>query len=261
MINFNDDIGVSIIMPVYNGEHYLEKSINSIKEQSFKNWELIIIDDHSTDNSFAIAKSYTNENIKLLKTTKYRSGAAKARNIGISNATKRFIAFLDCDDFWTNDKLEKQLNLLIKEQANFCYGAYNIFDSESNKIIGKFTPKKNINYKTLLKSCDIGCLTAIYDTKHLGKCYFPDTVKEDYALWLKIAKNKDIKFISCNDIIAYYRVSPNSLSSNKLKEVKRQYHIYRKIEKMNIISSSLYMAFYIVNGIKKHYINYRGNKA
>ncbi|HHQ2324139.1 glycosyltransferase family 2 protein [Providencia rettgeri] len=260
MKNFNDNIGVSIVMPMYNGENFLEKAISSVVKQTFKNWELIIIDDHSDDNSYSIAKNYISENIKLLKTKNSRSGAAKARNIGILEAKKRFIAFLDCDDYWDSNKLEKQLNLLIKEKAHFCYSAYNIFDNESGKIIGSFHPKNNINYYSLLKGCDIGCLTVVYDTAYLGKCYFPETVKEDYALWLAIAKIKNIKFVFCSDTLANYRISSNSISSNKWKEIKRQFFIYNEIENLGFINSSRYLASYIFYGIKKHYLSYRGNK-
>ncbi|HCT3783286.1 TPA: glycosyltransferase family 2 protein [Proteus mirabilis] len=262
MLNSIDDIAVSVIMPVFNGEKFMPESINSVLDQTFKNWELLIIDDHSTDNSYAIATEYSNKfsNIKVFKTQEKQSGASKARNIGILNSTKRFIAFLDCDDYWTNDKLEKQLYLLIKENAHFCYGSYNIFDGRDNKKLGTFIPSSRINYYTLLKGCDIGCLTVIYDTKFLGKCYFPNTVKEDYALWLQIAKKNDIRFILCKDIIAYYRISQNSLSSNKWKEITRQYKIYKDVEKLNIFQSSFYVISYVFYGVKKHYFNYRGKK-
>lgn len=262
MINLSSDITVSIIMPVFNGANFMHQSITSVLEQTFKNWELLIIDDHSSDDSYFIAKSYSKKhnNIKIFQTEHERSGASIARNIGIFNSTKRFIAFLDCDDYWASNKLEKQLSLLIKENAHFCYGSYYVFDSEKNKILGKFIPSKTINYHALLKGCDIGCLTVLYDTNFLGKRYFPKTVKEDYALWLQISKIHGVRFILCEDITAYYRISANSLSSNKWKEISRQYKVYTEVEGLNIFKSFFYIASYILYGVKKHYLNYRGNK-
>ncbi|TKU01411.1 glycosyltransferase family 2 protein [Citrobacter sp. wls830] len=258
MKNFTNPM-ISIIMPAYNGGEYITQAIQSVIDQTYKNWELIIIDDHSVDDSYSIAQHFTvnHPNIKLYQTEHKGSGAAVARNIGIAAATGRFIAFLDCDDFWLPKKLSKQINLLLSTDAHFCYSAYAIFNAKDNKKTGEFKPSAKISYDKLLRGCDIGCLTVIYDTEFLGKKFFPMVEKEDYALWLDIIKTEGVKFTVCNEITAYYRLSEQSISSNKWKELSRQLRIYRNVEQMSIFKSFFYLIRYALYGIQKHYFSYR----
>lgn len=257
-----DETLVSIIMPVYNGDRYLHDAISSVKKQTYDNWELIIVDDHSSDESFKTAQIYAkhDERIKVVQTEKSGSGAAQARNLGTRCCSGRYIAFLDCDDYWSADKLQLQIALMKNSNANFCYGSYAVFTGAKENIIGEFRPQSQISYSKLPRGCDIGCLTVIYDSYALGKLFFPDVYKEDYALWLKILKCEKTKVAFCKNIIAFYRVSTESISANKWKELRRQYNIYYRVEEIGLFKSLFYLFHYVSYGLKKHYISYRGNK-
>ncbi|WP_188016837.1 glycosyltransferase family 2 protein [Pseudocitrobacter sp. 73] len=259
MQNLNNSL-VSIIMPIYNGEAYIHDAISSVKKQSYDNWELIIIDDHSNDASLQIAQKYAeqDERIKVFQTEMLCSGAAKARNLGVQYCTGRYIAFLDCDDYWSANKIQLQIALMKEHNANFCYGSYAIFSGDVNNLIGEFRPQSLISYSKLLRGCDIGCLTVMYDSYALGKHFFPMVDKEDYALWLKILKSEHARVVLCESIIAFYRVSSESLSSNKWRELVRQYNVYRRVEGIGVLKSLFYLSCYTCYGLKKHYINYRG---
>ena len=241
---------VSIIMPSYNSSKFIEKSINSVLNQTYQNWELIIVDDNSKDNSLEIIKSFKDSRIKSFHNGR-NLGAARSRNRAIKKAKGRYIAFLDSDDLWKEDKLEKQISFMQKNSIDFSYSAYDLIDEE-DKLLGSFTPPKKVNYKDLLKTCSIGCLTAIYDTKNFGKVYMPDIPKgQDYGLWLKILKKIEFAY-SFDEPLAIYRIRKKSISSNKLKAIKHQWNIYRNLEKLSHFSSFYYLLHYGYNGIKKY---------
>ena len=243
---------VSIILPSYNSEQFIAKSIESVINQTYKNWEMVIVDDCSLDNSNEIIEDYIKKDkrIKLIKLEK-NSGPAIARNKAIKEAKGRYIAFLDADDLWKPAKLEKQLNFMKENDLSFTYSAYDLIDEEGNHL-GKFIPPKEVSYYSILKTNPIGCLTAIYDTRKLGKIYMPNILKrQDYGLWLKILK----RINSVRGIIeplAIYRIRKNSVSSNKLKAAKYQWKIYREVEKLNIIQSIYYFINYMYYGLKKY---------
>ncbi len=244
---------VSVIIPSYNSEKFIEKSINSVLNQTYKNLELIVIDDKSPDNSNKIVEKYMEKDkrIRLVKLNK-NNGPAVSRNKGIEEAKGRYIAFLDSDDLWLPEKLEKQIVFMKKENIPFTYSSYYLIDEEDNKI-GKFITRENADYYSLLKTNFIGCLTAIYDTKKLGKIYMPEKLKkhEDFATWLKILK-KIRKTKGILEPLAIYRIRKNSVSSNKIKAAIYQWKIYRKIENLNIVKSVYYMSHYIYNGLRKY---------
>jgi len=243
---------VSIITPSYNSEKFISETIKSVLNQTYDNWEMIIVDDCSSDNSNEIIKEYSKKDgrIKLIKLEK-NSGPAVARNRAIKEAKGRYIAFLDSDDLWMPNKLEKQVEFMKKNNLAFTYSSYYLIDEE-NHDIGLFNAPERISYRSMLKTCSVGCLTAIYDTNVLGKIYMPNIIKrQDYGLWLKILKivgeTKGIK-----EPLAFYRIRKNSVSSNKIKAAKYQWKIYRDVENLNLFKSFYYFIHYAYYGLKKY---------
>lgn len=228
---------ISIIMPAYNAEKYISESIHSIIAQTYKDWELIVVDDCSTDRTAEIVKSFAEKRIKYLKNDK-NSGAAVSRNRAIAEASGRWLAFLDADDLWYPEKLEKQLDFIIKTGAEFTFTAYEKIDKVGNHTGRISFPPEKVDYKKMIRLADpIGNLTVIYDTARIGKVYVPNIKKRnDFALWLQVLKKIDIGY-GMNDVLASYRVHGDSLSGNKLKLIKYQWELYRKIEGHGIMRS------------------------
>ncbi|WP_107697514.1 glycosyltransferase family 2 protein [Campylobacter concisus] len=245
-------MSVTIIMPSYDSEKFIIESIESVLAQTYSNWELIIVDDCSPDDSNKIITKYVDSDgrIKLIKLQK-NSGPAVARNTAIEAASGRYIAFLDSDDVWLPNKLETQINFMHDNDLAFTYSSYRLV-GEDNEHLGVFITKDKISYFNMLKTCSVGCLTAIYDTKKIGKQYMPLILKrQDYGLWLKILKLiGETKGIS--EPLATYRIRKNSVSSNKVKAAKYQWKIYRDIEKLSFLKSLYYFVFYAYNGVTKY---------
>lgn len=240
---------VSIITPLYNSSLFLDKTINSIISQSYCYWELIIVDDCSQDNSIEIALDFSSKDIriKVIQMEK-NSGAAAARNTAIKAANGRFIAFLDSDDLWHPHKLEKQINFMLKNNYAFSYTAYEKINEEG-KVIGYVGAPMRLNYKQLLMTNEIGCLTAIYDTEILGKVYMPtETKREDYATWLSILKKIDYAY-GMPESLGQYRVYANQSSAKKSKMAKENWNLYRNIENLSFIKSIYYFSHYSIRGV------------
>ena len=243
---------VSIITPSYNSSKYIHETITSVLSQTYMNWEMIIVDDFSTDNSTSIIQKalLTDSRIKLIK-LKRNSGPAVARNKAIEVASGKYIAFLDSDDLWYKDKLEKQLKFMGQKEIYFTFSSYNIID-KNGKEIGLFKTKKTIDYYDLLKTNSIGCLTAIYNVEVLGKIFMPIISKrQDLGLWLKILKllNQTQGII---EPLASYRISDESVSSNKIDSALYQWKIYRDIENIGFFRSVYYFIHYTYYGCKKY---------
>jgi len=243
---------VSIITPSYKSEKFIAQTIESVLVQTYENWEMIIVDDKSPDNSNKIIREYINKDhrIKLIE-LENNGGPAIARNKAIKEAQGRYIAFLDADDLWMPEKLEKQIQFMDKNNLSFIYSGYNLIDEENNDL-GVFIPRKELTYRDILKTNDIGCLTAIYDKKKLGKVFMPNILKrQDYGTWLKILKEiENTKGII--EPLATYRILKNSVSSNKLKSALYQWKIYREVEHINLIKSIYYFVSYTYYGLKKY---------
>jgi len=241
---------VSIITPLYNGENYIKDTIESVISQSFENWEIIIIDDCSSDQGPEIVEKYAGKDsrIKLIKLQK-NSGGAVARNLGIKEAKGKYIAFLDSDDLWHPQKLEKQVEFMEGNKYDFTYTWYEKIDEEGNLLNEVVRSKDKVNYTELLKSNQIGCLTAIYDQEKLEKIYMPLIRKrQDYALWLQTLKKT--KYGYClNENLAQYRVVDGSVSSNKMNLIKFNWQLFREVEKMGILRSSYYLFWNIFTKI------------
>lgn len=240
---------VSIITPSYNSEKYISETIDSVLSQTYQNWEMIIIDDVSPDDSSSVIEGYCKKDnrIKLIK-LEQNSGAAVARNRAIEEAEGRYIAFLDADDIWKPEKLEKQIEFMRKNNYAFTYTAYEKID-ESGLVFGEIGVPLKVSYNQLLKTCVIGCLTAIYDVEKLGKVYMPtNTKREDFATWLNILKKVDFAY-GIKQNLSQYRVYKSQSSNKKVKMAKENWKLYREIEKLNIFKAIYYFSHYAIRGI------------
>ena len=243
---------VSIIMPNYNGAKYIKASIESVLAQTYTNWELLIVDDCSTDNSLNVMQSIVDPRIRIIR-SEINSGTAVSRNYGLQQAKGRWIAFLDSDDLWVKDKLEKQITFMKNNNIAFSYTDYDVFDS-SNKVVSTFKPKLTmVTYKNILKHNCIGCLTVMYDSAKLGKVLMPINAikREDVACWLSILK-KGVNAYCFRETLAQYRVHSNSVSANKFKMVKYQWNIYRNVEELSLLKCCYYMVHWGVRGALKY---------
>lgn len=240
-------------MPNFNGEKFIAQAIKSVVKQSVDCWELIIVDDNSIDNSITIIESFAvnDSRIKFFKLEENK-GVSHARNFAISRANGRYIAFLDCDDIWHPLKLEKQIELMRKTNCALSYCSYSIIN-ENNLHRGTVLLKHlTLSYNIMLKNNYIGCLTAIYDTKIVGKMYMNEELKshEDFLLWLKILKNNNIA-CGCPEVLASYRVVKNSLSRSKFKQALNHWFFLRKILNISFFNSLYFFSIYSLNGIVK----------
>ncbi len=242
-------IHVSIITPSYNSASFIASTINSVIAQTAISWEIIIVDDCSSDNSIEVIQPFIDRDtrIKFIKLEE-NSGAAVARNTAIEAATGRFIAFLDSDDLWHPEKLEKQIQFMLDKDVAFSFSAYEKIDESGVPFDIVSVPEK-ISYKQLLKTNVIGCLTAMYDVAKLGKVYMPvNTKREDFATWLAILKKADYAY-GMPDVLAQYRVYASQSSAKKTKMAKENWRLYRDIEQLNFFKSSYYFAHYAVRGL------------
>lgn len=246
---------VDIIMPVHNGEEYIEEAINSIKQQTYKNWRLIIIDDASTDNTINVIENNINDikNKVLLIKSNNNIGSAEARNLGIRKSNNRYIAFLDADDIWYKDKLRKQIEFMRKNNYSFTYTLFTYLKKQKKKEVKVFP--KSLNYKQALGNTFILTSTVIIDTKYVSKekIFMKNVFNEDTATWWQILKSGNIAY-GLKENLTLYRIRKNSLSSNKFKNLKRNWNLYRKVENLSVLKSSYYFINYVINATIKRII-------
>ena|SRR5690554_904730 len=240
---------VSVISPLYNCSDYLEQTIQSVISQTYGNWEMIMVDDCSTDKSIEIAQKYAAQDsrIKVLQLEK-NSGAAVARNTAIEAAQGRYIAFLDSDDKWLPHKLETQIQFMEDNDVAFNYAAYEKLN-EQGEVVGTVGVPEKVSYSDLLKVCSIGCLTAVYDTQKLGKIYMPLIRKrQDLGLWLRILKKTPYAY-GVQEVLGQYQLRSDSISANKRSAAQFTWKLYREVEQLNFFVAGYYFAHYAVNGV------------
>lgn len=241
---------VSVITACYNSEKYISETLNSVLNQTHQNWELLLVDDCSKDNTIPIIKEFqkTDKRIKLFQLD-VNSGAAIARNTAIKDANGEFIAFLDGDDKWLPKKLELQLEFMISNNYNLTHTAYELIDNNGVKLNKTIVPAKTLNYNDMLYSNKIGCLTAIYNQSKLGKIYMPLLRKrQDYGLWLKILKTGE-KAYGLPEVLSQYRNTENSISNNKLNLIKWNWKLYREVENLSVFKSAYYIGSNIITKV------------
>ncbi len=243
---------ISIICPVYNAEKYLRNCVDSVLRQSYPYWELWLINDGSSDRSQRIIDQLTGEDERIYRIhLGQNEGVAAARNAGLNQARGVYIAFLDSDDAWHPQKLEKQLSFMLAQQADLSHTAYEKVNA-GGKIIRAHVPVGiRAGYRELLRHNEIGLSTAMVKTSVLGGLRFMKVGHEDYVFWLKLVKLvKESKGL--NEVLTTYRSHSGSLSHNKLVAAGYTWNIYRKIEKLSIFKAGYYFMCYCWNAGKKY---------
>ncbi|MDM1450403.1 glycosyltransferase family 2 protein [Myroides odoratimimus] len=243
---------VSIIMPSYNSAYFIADSIRSIQKQTFEDWELIISDDCSSDNSFALISELANQDnrIKVYRLDK-NGGAALARNNSLKYAKGRFIAFLDSDDLWKPEKLEKQLKFMLDNNYPISFTSYEVLDENLKSTNTIINSVKEIDYSGYLKNTIIGMSTSMIDRDKVGSFeFFNIRTRQDTYLWITLLK-RGFKAYGIQEILAQYRVRSNSISANKWKAAKRVWYLYYDLEKLGLFKASYYFSCYMFNAIKK----------
>lgn len=244
---------VSIIVPVYNAIKYIEAAIDSVVRQTYPDWELILVDDGSTDGTFECMETYcralSDERIRIERTPS-NTGAAGARNYGLSKARGRYIAYLDADDLWDETKLYKQISFAKDKQAGFVFTGYE-FGREDGTGTGKVVKvPARMNYKQALKNTTIFTTTVMFDTDviPISLLNMPEVKSEDTALWWKILRSGYTAY-GLNENLALYRRCGQTLSSNKLEALKRIWNLYRKVEKLSVVYSAYNFVFWAVRAV------------
>ncbi len=245
---------VSVIMPAYNAQDHVAESITSVIEQSYTNWELLVIDDVSADDSLKIITAIAEKEKRIkIFSTGTRSGSARTRNTGITQAAGKYIAFLDADDIWSKNKLERQIRFMMEKEIRFSFTDYEIIKADSSRTHKIISCPGHITYRQLLRSNAIGCLTAVYDADTLGKMYMPDIAKrQDYGLWLNILKT-GVTGYGINESLALYRTGHSALSSNKFAVLKYNWQILRKHQKLPLLQSIFYFSTFLLLKTLKYF--------
>lgn len=242
---------VSIIMPAYNCGNYIGVTIDSVLAQTYKNWEIIIIDDCSTDNTKKIVKDYMlkDPRVKYYKLNQ-NSGAAIARNKAIDLAEGKYMAFLDSDDVWFPEKLTKQITFMKKYGYNFTCTSYTKIDESGNYLNRTIKAQGKRDYDGVLKTCP-GNSTVIYSAKNLGKFKIPNIKKRnDYVMWLQVIK-KEKYLYGLEEPLSSHRIRNDAISSNKSSLVSYHWKVYREIEKLSFVKSSYLIVYWIIATVLK----------
>lgn len=261
----NNDNKISIITPVYKCENLIGETIKSVIAQTYQNWEMILVDDCSPDNSVAIIKKYAEKDnrIKYIKLEE-NSGAAIARNKALKESTGRFIAYLDADDLWKKEKLEKQVKFMLDNNYAFTCTDYEKIDENGKSLNKVIRIPQKVDYNLFLRNTIIQTVGVMVDIKLTGKelLKMPNIRRrQDAATWCQLLKN-GFDCYEMPESLSYYRVVSNSLSSNKFKAIKMNWYWYRKIEKLPLWKTFYCFAGYAFNAVKKRiYIKKRKQNA
>jgi teichuronic acid biosynthesis glycosyltransferase TuaG len=238
---------VSVVMAAYNASRTIATSVKSLQAQSYQNWEILVADDKSTDDTASLVAglAVSDSRIRLITLPENSGGPAIPRNVAIQQAQGDLIAFLDADDEWLPEKLQKQVFFMTSVGAALSCTGYGVIDF-NNEDRGSLTPPRLRSYSDLLSINTIGCLTAMYDARILGKRYFPICGHEDYALWLSILR-EGYKVHGLQECLARYRLTPGSVSSSKLKVMRFFWKIYKNQEGYSYLTSTLFCLRYAWN--------------
>jgi teichuronic acid biosynthesis glycosyltransferase TuaG len=244
---------VSIITPAFNSEKFIQETIESVLAQTYQNWEMVIVDDGSKDNTVTLVKTYTetDSRIKLIE-LKENSGPAVTRNTAIKHSKGRYLAFLDSDDQWLPDKLEKQLQFMQVHQVAFSFTSYKVVDEKGTETGSIIEVPEKVTYEELLKNNVIGCLTVMLDREKIGEVEMLNIrTRQDYVLWLHVTK-KGFPAYGLKEVLAKYRIVETSISSNKVKMAKQNWYVYRQIENISLVKSMWYFMHYVYFKLKKY---------
>ncbi len=244
---------VSVVMPAYNAEPYIEAAVRSVMGQTIRNWELILLDDASQDGTWAVAQSLAAEDdrITVLRNAE-NMGVARTRNRGIAMCAGRYVALLDSDDVWYPHKLETQLRRMKETNAELSYTSYAIVGADGKKVKGDYLVPDAVSFDSLLKENVIGCSTVLISAKIAKENPFSvDFYHEDYVLWLQLLRG-NCPAVGCTEVLTDWRYIENSRSFDKRKAVKNRWQIYRKHLRLSVPQSLWLLANYGINGLKKY---------
>jgi len=244
---------VSIITPSYNSAKFIAETIQSVQNQTYSNWEMIIVDDGSSDETETVARSII-QNDKRIQFYKLSQnfGPAVARNTSIEKASGDYMTFIDADDIWFPTFIENNIKIINETGIPFVFSSYRRANEELEFVYSDFIVPQKVSYTDILKSNSISCLTAFLDIKKLGKKYMPLIRKrQDMGLWLNYLKV--IPFAhGIQETQAIYRIRENSLSRKKSYLIKYQWQFYREVEKLNVFQSVYYMLHWMYRGFMKY---------
>lgn len=244
---------ISIIVPVYNAEKFIRETIDCVLAQTYPCWELLLVEDKSVDRTREVTEAYLaqkrDERIRLI-CQPCNQGAAKARNRGLAESKGRYVAYLDADDLWRPQKLERELRFLEEKEAAFVFTGYEFAD-ESGAGTGKVVRvPKTLHYRQALSNTTIFTTTVMFDTQRIPKelLEMPAIKSEDTALWWRVLRNGYVAY-GLDENLALYRRAGRSLSSNKLEAIRRIWNLYRKAEGMNVASSAWHFCFWAIRAV------------
>lgn len=233
---------VSIITPSFNSEKFILQTIQSVRGQTYKNWEMIIVDDCSSDRTISIIKKISSQDDRIqLFQLDTNSGTGIARNTALHYATGKYISFLDADDLWKPQKLEKQIDFLLKHDLPFTFSFYECINESGEPLNRRVEAPRNLSYTQLFFCNYVGNLTGIYDADYFGKiAVSPIRKRQDWMMWLTILKK--IQFAQpVPESLALYRIRENSISASKLDLLKHNFSVYRMHHRLNLIGATFCM--------------------
>ena len=249
-----NSILISVVMPNYNGHRFVERSIDSVLSQTYQNFELIVVDDCSKDDSLSLIqhKAQSDSRIRVIA-LEHNAGVANARNVGIKEAKGEYIALLDNDDLWTEDKLERQL-ALAQKGADIVYCSYDFVDEQSNPIKKPFIVPSQTNFSKMLASSVISCSSCFIKTELMQAHPFdPSFYHEDYVLWMELLRVCPVAY-GDRQVLMHYRQVTGSRSNKKGNAARERWNTYRKALKLNVLTSAWAFVRYAVNGVMKYYL-------
>ena len=242
---------VSIVVPVYNAERFLPETIGLVQKQTYRDWELILVDDCSSDNGAAIVRQYAKDDTRIrLIQQEVNAGAARSRNLGISQANGRYLCFLDADDIWSSQKLEKELAYMKEKKAAFVFTGYEFADAKGEGLGKIVHVPETISYEQALKNTTIFTSTVMIDRDKIADTdiYMPQIASEDTATWWHILKKYQIGY-GLDENLVRYRRTEGTLSSNKLVAIQRIWGLYRRQEKLSWCKSIYCMFFWAFRAV------------
>ena len=245
---------ISIITPMYNGARFIARTIDSVIVQTYPNWEMIIVDDGSKDNSPEIVNDYVRRDPRIHLIRKTNGGSASARNMGLKASLGRYVCFLDSDDLWLPEMLEQQISLLKTKNCALVYASYSKINEFGDEVCHAVIVPSRVKYTSLLKTNSISCLTAMYDSDKLGKPLFDESLKsmrDDLAYWLNILKKEPYAYGNKN-VLGKYRVYTASTTGNKKKLIKPTFLFYYRYLGLGLCRSAYYLVHWGINGLKKY---------
>ena len=244
---------VSIITPAYNSAKFIAETIQSVQNQTYENWEMIIVDDGSSDETLAIVQAFIDEDKRIqCYKLEQNSGPAVARNFAIEKAKGAFMTFIDADDIWFPNFIENSIKTIEKTGVSFVFSSYKRSNENLEFVYSDFIVPQKVTYTDILKSNSISCLTAFVDIKTLGKKYMPLIRKrQDMGLWLNYLKVIPFAY-GIQETQAIYRIRENSLSRKKSDLIYYQWQFYRAVEQLNVFQSLYYMAHWMYRGFMKY---------